>query len=358
MFVCYNNHLSLYITVKSMEHPNNILLLMCHSAGIGDILRGSASWRAVKNKFPKANLHLLFLTRDKGYVSEKLIAKHHLLSSFHVIDERVKNIGDWLRFIKEFDQVLNSIKPDFIIDLEPHGLTTSLFCLYARIKYSIKSLGINEIPPRGLFYNISSPSSRKILKSHDYTDRYFVALKALGIERNGIPIELQETEEAVEFRKRFRQQFGIPDHTNIIGLNIGCGTPDALWKRPNLKLLRSVVEEIQKNTDTILVLAGAPFEKDINEEFLKEYTLPAYNLAGYTDILQLPGLIKSCSLFISTDSGPYHMAVALKVPTLAIFVKDFPSAYHKHPWVRCVVLKSEEDINVAIKAGMELMLTQ
>ncbi|MFN3947367.1 MAG: glycosyltransferase family 9 protein [Aquificaceae bacterium] len=337
-----------------MKNPKNILLLMCHSAGIGDILRGSASWRAIKNKFPETNLHLLFLTKDKGYVSEKLIAKHHLLSSFQVIDERIKTVGDWIRFIKEFDQVLKEVKPDFIIDLEPHGLKTSLLCLYARIKYKIKSLGIDEIPLRGLFYSMSSPSSRKILKSPDYTDRYFVALKALGIERKGIPIELEETEEAIKFRESFRQRFGIPEDAKLIGLNIGCGTPDALWKRPNLGLLRNLVETIQKNTDTVLVLTGATFEKDINEEFLRDYNLPAYDLAGATDILELPGLIRACRLFISTDSGPYHMAVALKVPTLAIFVKDFPPSYHKHPWVRCVVLGKEEDVKVAIEAGMEL----
>jgi ADP-heptose:LPS heptosyltransferase len=37
-----------------------ILLIMVHSAGVGDMLRTSASWRALKNKFPTADLHLLF----------------------------------------------------------------------------------------------------------------------------------------------------------------------------------------------------------------------------------------------------------------------------------------------------------
>jgi ADP-heptose:LPS heptosyltransferase len=48
-------------------------------------------------------------------------------------------------------------------------------------------------------------------------------------------------------------------------------------------------------------------------------------LAGKTNILELVGLIKACRLFISYDSGPYHMGVALKVPTLGVFVKDFPT---------------------------------
>ena len=330
-----------------------ILMLMGHSAGIGDLLRGSASWRALKNKFPDAELHLLFLTKDKGAVSERLISRHHLLSSFHVIDKRLRSIKDWRDFFKHFEEVLLKIKPDLIIDFEPHGLKSSFLCLYARVKHRIPSVGVGEIPFRSLFYTLASPPSRSI-NSPDYTDRFFVVLKALGIERNSIPIELEETPEALEFRKKFRSKFGIPPDKPIIGLNIGCGTPDALWKRPRLDLLRQVVYSLQKQTGSFLVLSGADFERDINEEFLKDYPSEALDLAGQTDILKLPGLIRSCSLFISTDSGPYHMSVALRVPTLGIFVKDFPASYHHHPWVSCVVLREEKDIPKVVEEGIRL----
>ena len=58
------------------------------------------------------------------------------------------------------------------------------------------------------------------------------------------------------------------------------------------------------------MLTGASFEKDINEEFLKDYPLPAYDHAGSTDILELPGLIKSCSLIILyTLLRLYHLKI-------------------------------------------------
>ncbi len=337
-----------------MEDPKDILMVMGHSAGIGDLLRGSASWRALKNRIPKARLHLLFLTKDRGYVSERLMSKHHLLSSFHIIDKSIRGMKDWKRFIEEFDALVRKIRPELIIDFEPHGLKSSVLCLYARIKYRIKTLGIAEIPFRKFFYSMSSPSSSKVLNSLDYTDRYFVALKYLGIERKGTPIELKETEEAIRFRESFFQRFGIPEQSRLMGLNIGCGTPDALWKRPNIRLLRRAVEKLQRQTKTLLVLTGAHFEKDINDEFLEGYPLPAYDLAGATDILELPGLLRLFSLFLSTDSGPYHMAVALRVPTLGIFVRHFPASYHHHEWVRCIVLSKEEDVEPLVKSGLEL----
>lgn len=338
-----------------LKKVENILMILGHSAGVGDLLRASASWRALKNAYPDAHLHLLFMTKDPGYVSERLISHHHLLSSFHTIDKRIRNLQDWKRMLREFSQVVERIKPDLIIDFEPHGLKSSVLCLYARIRWGIPTVGVDEFPLRGLFYQIRAPSSRKVLKTEDYTDRFFVVLKALGIERRGIPIELEETEEAVAFRKNLRKRLGIEESTPLIGLNIGCGTPDALWKRPPIPLLRKLMEKIQRAVEGHLLLTGASFEKDINEEFLKGYPLPATDMAGLTDILELPGLIRSCQLFVSTDSGPYHMSVALRVPTLAIFVKPFPSSYHHHPWVRIGVLQREEDIPQLLEKAMELL---
>ncbi len=103
-----------------------ILLIMGHSAGVGDMLRASASWRALKNKFPTADLHLLFLTKDPGYVSETLISKHHLLDSFHTLDKRLKGLKDWMEFFKGFDRLVRELNPDLIVDMEPHGLKSSM----------------------------------------------------------------------------------------------------------------------------------------------------------------------------------------------------------------------------------------
>ncbi len=332
-----------------------ILLLMYHSAGVGDMLRASASWRAIKDRFKSAELHLLFLSKDLGYVSERLISKHHLLSSSHVLDKRELSLRGFRKFFKKLDEVIEKVKPDMMIDLEPHELTGPVISLYLRIRHGIKTVGVNEFPLRGLFYTISSPPSRKVMRSYDYTDRFFTVLKALGIERNNIPIELEETEIALSFKKSFRKMFDIPEDKPLLGLNIGCGTPDALWRRPKLELIRKLMDPLQRATSSFLILTGAEFEKDINQAFLQHYTMPAVDLAGKTDILELPGLIRSCRLFISTDSGPYHMSVALRVPTLGLFVRNYSiSAPHKHPWVENVVLEKEQDVDTAFMKGYML----
>jgi len=355
-----------------MKAPKSILMIKGRSPGIGDILRSSAGWRALKNRFPDAGLYLLLLTKEPGYVSEKLLSRHHLLNGFFVVDKRMKEIGGWKVFLGEIEKIVEAIRPDLAIDFDPHGLRTSLLCLWLRAKYHVTTVGVNEVPFRGLFYSISSSSHKRFAMeknlSHleggrkfrlEYSYRDFVALSAINIERQDIPIELEETPEGRTFRLEFRKRFGIPEDMDILGVNIGCGTAEALARRPDPKLLSPLIGHLQKKFRLAVVLTGAQFEKTINEEFIKihskMYPGCIYNLAGATDILELVGCINACSLFVSSDSGPYHIAVALKIPTLAIFNFDHSVAYHNHPWVLCRVMRAEEDIPSLIRDAEGLL---
>jgi ADP-heptose:LPS heptosyltransferase len=49
-----------------------ILMVKSHSMGVGDVLRSSAAWRVLKDKWPQAELHLLFLSKHAGYPDRRL----------------------------------------------------------------------------------------------------------------------------------------------------------------------------------------------------------------------------------------------------------------------------------------------
>lgn len=335
------------------QKPKNILLLKSHSAGIGDILRSSAAWKVLKESIPQANLNLLLISNHVGYVSEQLISKHYLLDSFHVIDKNWFNrLKDFPKAIKEADKIISNIKPDFIIDFEPYGLETTICSLIGRLKYGVKTLGINEVFPRGLFYSIYADSVKSFMKkkkmvSLNYTDRDFVVLDKLGLERKDTPITIKETEKATRFRETYREKYNIDKNKKLFVVNVCCGTLDALPRRVNKDLLIEVIEYTQKTYHLFPILMGAEFEIDINIEIEKDLLkrgVNVVNLAGKTDIEESVGLINDASLVISGDSGPYHVSVALKKPTVAIFnfQEMIPVAGHFHPWVRCVYAPSSD----------------
>lgn len=345
--------------------PKRIVMLKGHSAGIGDILRSSAAWRALKNTFPEAELHLVLFTTEPGYVSESFIARHHLLDGFHVIDKKMGRFREWPRLAAWAEQLAEKVKPDLVIDFESAGVYSSFAASRIGAASGAVAVGINDFPSRAAFYNLTSVSRKVFARQRgldfpvEYTYRDFVCLSALKIERNGIPVELKETDEGRIFRQSFREKSRVLPEAKMIGINIGCGTPNAVGKRPNLKLLGDVVEKLHKAHNAAVVLTGAKFERDVNEEFIAQWTggpKPLFfDMAGQTSLLELAGLIRGCDLFISTDSGPYHMAVALGVPTLAVF-RGIPRVHaHNEKHVRCIPLVKEEQVQPAIQAAEELL---
>lgn len=333
-------------------NPKNILIIKGHSAGIGDILRSSAAWRALKNRFPNAKLNLLFLTNHPGYPSEELISNHHLLDSFYTVNkEHFNQWKNFLKAVKESDSVIRKVNPDFIIDFEPYGLETTIVSMIGRFKYGIKTLGINEVFPRGLLYSYYSPSVKSFKKKHkidvlNYTDRDFVVLDRLGIERDDIQIEIQETPKATAFREKIKRKLNLDE--NVLIVNIGCGTPDAVAKRPEFSIYEELINYAYSKYKLIPVLIGAPFEKEVNQAFIREYLKkhnhPIYDISGETDILESVGAINLGKIVLSSDSGPYHIAVALKKPTLALFNFNTPDHFHYNSWTVCRVVKPNPNI--------------
>jgi heptosyltransferase-2 len=60
------------------------------------------------------------------------------------------------------------------------------------------------------------------------------------------------------------------------------------------------------------------------------------NLAGRTTLRRLLAVIAEASLFVTNDTGPMHMANALRVPIVAVFGPTEPKAtapFHPPAWV-------------------------
>jgi ADP-heptose:LPS heptosyltransferase len=187
----------------------------------------------------------------------------------------------------------------------------------------------------------------------DYTERDFVALAALGLYRVETSIELQVMADGVAYAQELKQQ--LPVGKPVIGLNIGCGTSDAYPRRPPIEQIANALHSIASDGPFVCLLTGAPFEKSINEAFIHTFGIQKGGIefidcAGQTSLSELTGLISLCDVFISSDSGPYHMAVALKKPTIAWFMYDEPAAYHRYDWCKCLVQPSAEQVAQAMLA--------
>ncbi len=342
-------------------NPKNILLIKSHSMGIGDLLRSSAAWSALKAKWPSAQLHFLMLSNHAGYPSEALIQSHHLLSSVNFVTVKQGQPGAQKQHSVPLAQTLHTVlerlaqQPiDMVIDFETSGLKTSwLTWRIARAKHAT-SVGIAQFPLRRFFYDVAAPSSRDYQAKYglprlmDYTEKDFVALAALGIARGDARITLRPAADGVLWQEQHAAQFS---QTMTVVLNIGCGTADALVKRPPLDQLAQCCVALHALKPFHLHLSGAAFEREVNQEFAALFAAELQksgqqaqvtDWSGQLSLDQLAGLLQMADLAISSDSGPYHMAVALGIPTLCWFNFATPPSYHHHDHVACLVMPDAE----------------
>ncbi len=104
-----------------------------------------------------------------------------------------------------------------------------------------------------------------------------------------------------------------------LGINAGATYGSA--KRWYPERFAEVASEFIDKFD--IIIFGGPTEIDMAKEIEDNLILRGItnysNLAGKTNIYELCSKIGGCSLFITNDSGPMHVAAAYQVPTIAIF---------------------------------------
>ena len=110
-----------------------------------------------------------------------------------------------------------------------------------------------------------------------------------------------------------------------VGMQIGASTPSRMWLNDNWILLANKILDYDANIKVFLT--GSPaervmtntIEQGVNSERLS-------NLAGRFDICSAAALLGSLDLLITPDTGPLHIAAALKTPTVAISVAGLASS--------------------------------
>lgn len=342
-------------------------MIKSHSMGIGDVLRSSAAWLALKQRWPEARLHLLFLSRHPGYPTENLIREHPLLASAHFITVTTDSPDSVHSqrlprdlVYQSIAQALADVPADMVIDFESGGLRTSLLARWIARRKNAVSYGIAQFPMRRWFYHHASPSVKTFIRRHgleqdmDYTERDFVVLAAIGIERKGCAINMSVTQAG----QRWQQQH-IAAHpgTMMLTLNIGCGTHGALPKRPDFDALVQALVALYRKRPFVLHLSGADFERQVNADFTRSFLqalainnmqCAVHDWSGQCSLSELTGLLGASDVVVSSDSGPYHMAVALGVPTVCWFNFDTPPSYHRQAGVRCIVRPNPDQLVSAV----------
>lgn len=110
----------------------------------------------------------------------------------------------------------------------------------------------------------------------------------------------------------------------LVGLQLGSRRLSRQWPPENFAALAA---RLMAEHQAGIVLLGAPEEKSLAETFLQHLAAndpyaPSriINLTGRTSMDELAGVLAHLDLLVTTDTGPMHLAAAVKTPILALFI--------------------------------------
>jgi len=143
------------------------------------------------------------------------------------------------------------------------------------------------------------------------------------LTRYGIPLtetnpRLHLRESDREWGKDFWMERGLSpeERSRVIILHPGSGSRKKNWPlRHFLDLFRHLQTQLKGK---FLIVLG-PAEGPEVERAFEEMTSPHLILARGLSLIQLASVMEGCRVFIGNDSGISHMAVALRLPTIAMF---------------------------------------
>ncbi len=285
-----------HISKKYQSTPPKSCLIIS-TTGIGDTIWGTPAIRALKESFPGINLSVL--TSING---EEILNKNPFIDKILVFRKGTLNILSLLKELRNnhFDTAIVFHATDRII------------WLMAYLTGAGKIVG-SKRHSKGMDFVITHPVNIPH-NTHAIYARHLL-IKESGVESDSKKIELFVTDDERKRIDVFLKKIGINQNSFIIGFQPGAAKVYKRWPEENFVKLGKMLSEIKNNIR--IIITGDSNEKELAEGISDKVN--GISFAGKLTLREIFAVIERCSLFITNDTGPMHIAVALGIPTIALF---------------------------------------
>ncbi len=189
-------------------------------------------------------------------------------------------------------------------------LTNSFSSAWHFFKNKIKIRIGYKSDGRSLLLNNPIPFPKERGKEH-LVDTY---KRLLGVPNSPSRPQLFITQEESDAAKKKLRCYGIPDGALLIGVN-----PTAAYGPAKCWLPERFREITKRFSDCYFLYFGDRTGLPLVTQICQGMPASVINLAAQTTIREFMALIAECDVFLTNDSGPMHLAAALRTPLLALF---------------------------------------
>tara|TARA_Y100000031_G_scaffold157149_1_gene216786 strand:+ start:17964 stop:19010 length:1047 start_codon:yes stop_codon:yes gene_type:complete len=284
------------------KNPSKILVIQ--TAKIGDLVCSTPVFREIKKHYPQSFLSVLVLP-----LTQDILVNNPYIDQVILLDrKKYPGIKGALKLIKE----IRKIGFDWSFSLVP-GILESLIPFIAGINHRVSTT--------------SKYASRKtkilsILNNHRLAyqrdslalKHYLNLLRFIGVDKVSQKKEIFVDPTQEEKALLFLEKHNLKIEDFLVGISVTAGKEFKQWAPEKFaQLADRLIEESKAK----VIFIGSPKDEAIIKEtqsLMKNESLVIMELS----LIELAGLLKKLSLFISVDTGPIYIANAVGTPVVDI----------------------------------------
>jgi len=299
-----------YEHVPAKELPPKKILIL-KFIGIGSITLASSIVNNIRNKYKDTKIYFITFKENK-----EILDILSLADKVMIIDAKdplvlVKTIAQSLVFCwKE--------RIDIALDIEFYSKFSTIMCLLSgarwRVGFYLARYWRNSLINVPIYFN----NTKHILEI------YSMFSSALSVDDQDLyPKEISTTDQDKAELVSVLKNYNIFDLNKFIAINIHASDL-ALCRRWPLKHFVSLVELFfRENSDMKIILTGAKKESFYSQEFLEllpqQHRQRIIDLTGKLSLRQFLTLLSQLPLFVTNDTGPFHLAKAVGAKTISLW---------------------------------------
>lgn len=317
--------------VKAVELDGKKILVtfLMH---LGDLTLTTPFIHALRKAAPTA--HITFLADEK---LKDVVLHNPYLDEVITIDKKGRDNS--LLALAACARRLSKMDFDVLINLHPNE-RCSFICALTKTKLRAGTTHTLFKP----LWDVFTPLNRKIHAA----DMYLDVLTQLGVpklEHNGL--EIFPSEEHLRHAEEFWREHGVFGSDKLVGFNIGSAVATKRWAPERF----AKVADILAGKGYKPVFFGGTMDEEMVQEAVSYMkTIPVVATGSFT-IGGLAAAMRRCSLIITNDSGPMHVAISQKVPIVAMYGPSSPELYG--PYTKEAMIITAEPPCLGCSGGMK-----
>jgi len=268
------------------------------TTALGDLMFNTPAIVALRQRYPNADFLLVSSKKNS-----QLVESSPWFSRVIYWDNKIRDAYPVIGELKKF-------KPQLTVILHSYAPYDVLCAVLSGSQYIIKDN-----------YNIDSDDMNGWLNHYQneydghLIQRKLDLLSALGCENHVIDMKIPVAFEHATDEGIFK-----------IGFQLGASEASRCWPVERFVELSGQLVTCYPLCQIILI--GGAKERDLEQQFLallpQNISQNVVSTVGKTNLLELLTVLDSLSVLVTGDTGPLHLAVALKTPTVSLYAEAQP----------------------------------